>query len=64
MPQGGITPLALPEGLAPWIDKRVMAPDRVILGGASRASKIIVSPAIFRGDSAVEVVEGLALERP
>jgi len=63
MPQGGITPLALPEGLALWIDKRVMALDRVILGGASRASKIIVSPAIFRDDPAAEVVEGLALER-
>jgi prolyl-tRNA editing enzyme YbaK/EbsC (Cys-tRNA(Pro) deacylase) len=57
---GGVTPLALPEGLPVWVDARVMEREAVILGGGSRSLKIRVSPEVFRRLAAAEVVPGLA----
>ncbi len=57
---GGVTPLCLPSGLPLWIDSRIMALPRVILGGANRSSKVIVDPAIFQSTPATEVVSDLA----
>ncbi len=64
MTLGGITPLALPAELPLWVDARIMALDRVILGGGNRASKIIVEPAIFKSLAKAEIVEDLAKPAP
>ena len=57
---GGVTPIALPDGLPVWVDARVMEFDRVILGGGSRAKKVIVDPAYFTSLAGAEVVPDLA----
>ena len=58
---GGVTALALPDGLPLWVDRRVMAQPSVILGGGSRSLKVDVSPEVFDRLGA-EVIEGLATE--
>jgi len=57
---GGVTPIALPDDLAVWVDARVMEFDRVILGGGSRAKKVIVDPAYFQGLANCEIISDLA----
>lgn len=61
MELGGVTPIALPAELPLWVDSRVMARPRIILGGGNRHSKIIVPPAIFEHVPNVEVIEDLAM---
>ena len=58
---GGVTPLALPEGLPIWVDSRVMDHEWVILGGGSRSLKVKVDPRVFERLAAAEVIEDLAL---
>jgi prolyl-tRNA editing enzyme YbaK/EbsC (Cys-tRNA(Pro) deacylase) len=60
---GGVTPFALPDDLPVWVDGRVLTRDRIVLGGGSRACKIVGSPALLTSRAGVEVVEGLATER-
>ncbi len=62
MTLGGVTPLSLPAELPLWVDGRIMALDRVILGGGNRASKIIVDPALFNTLANTEIVADLAKE--
>lgn len=57
---GGVTPVATPADLPIWVDGRVMTFDQVILGGGTRAQKIIVDPVYFQTLPQAEVVEGLA----
>jgi len=57
---GGVTPYGLPAGLPIWIDSRVMACDRVIVGGGSRDRKLLVPPASLAALPDAEVVEALA----
>lgn len=57
---GGVTVFGLPADLPIWVDARVMARDRIVLGGGSRSWKVIAAPAILRRLPNVEVVEGLA----
>jgi prolyl-tRNA editing enzyme YbaK/EbsC (Cys-tRNA(Pro) deacylase) len=57
---GGVTPLALPEGVPIWVDERVMTRESVVLGGGSRSLKIRVSPRLFEQMPDAEVVSGLA----
>jgi prolyl-tRNA editing enzyme YbaK/EbsC (Cys-tRNA(Pro) deacylase) len=64
MQMGGVTVFGLPAGLPIWVDSRVMARDRIVLGGGSRSWKVIASPSILRALPGVEVVEGLANEPP
>lgn len=64
MTMGGVTVFGLPAGLPIWVDARVMARDRIVLGGGSRSWKVIASPAILRTLPAMEVVDGLATEPP
>jgi prolyl-tRNA editing enzyme YbaK/EbsC (Cys-tRNA(Pro) deacylase) len=59
---GGVTPFALPEGLPVWVDAQVMTRQRIVLGGGSRACKVVGPPALLEGLPDVEVVEGLALD--
>src|SRR4051795_3084909 len=61
---GGVTVFGLPPELPIWIDSRVMARPRVILGGASRYWKVISTPAILGALPGAEVVDGLATEPP
>lgn len=60
MELGGVTAIGLPPELPLWVDARVMAHERIILGGGGRETKIICSPAIFEHTPNTEVVEGLA----
>ena len=61
---GGVTPFALPAGLALWVDARVMTRPRIVLGGGSRSVKVVGPPQLLTSLGGVEVVEGLAEEPP
>jgi prolyl-tRNA editing enzyme YbaK/EbsC (Cys-tRNA(Pro) deacylase) len=62
MQMGGVTVFGLPADLPIWVDSRVMARERIVLGGGSRSWKVLASPAILRALPAVDVVEGLATD--
>ena len=62
MELGGVTVFGLPADLPIWVDARVMARERIVLGGGSRSWKVEAPPAILQTLAAVEVVEGLAIE--
>jgi prolyl-tRNA editing enzyme YbaK/EbsC (Cys-tRNA(Pro) deacylase) len=59
---GGVTAFGLPPELPVWIDARVMARERVVLGGGSRSFKVIAPPEILAQLPNAEVVENLANE--
>jgi len=59
---GGVTVFGLPPELPVWVDARVMARQRVVLGGGSRSFKVIAAPEILLRLPKAEVVEGLANE--
>ena len=61
---GGVTALALPDGLSLWVDAAVMEQPAIILGGGSRSMKVLVSPTVFDKLPNTEVVEGLATPIP
>jgi prolyl-tRNA editing enzyme YbaK/EbsC (Cys-tRNA(Pro) deacylase) len=63
MTLGGVTPLALPAKVPLWVDELVMTRPRIVVGGGSRASKIVAAPALLAAISA-EVVPGLAKTHP
>ena len=56
---GGVTTFALPRDVPLWVDARVMARERIVLGGGSRACKIVGPPALLTAIGA-EVVSELA----
>lgn len=60
MAMGGVTPFGLPDNLPLWIDAAVMERQQVVVGGGSRAMKIIGSPAMLNALANAEVVDGLA----
>lgn len=57
---GGVTPFALPDGLAVWVDRRVMDRPKVVVGGGSRSMKVLVDTEVFRVLPDTEVIEDLA----
>lgn len=57
---GGVTPFGLPAGIPVWIDRAVMARDRVIVGGGTRDRKVLCPPSTLSGLAAAEVVDELA----
>ena len=61
---GGVTVFGLPDHLPIWVDARVMARDRIVLGGGSRSWKVLASPSILTALPNAEVVEGLATDPP
>jgi len=61
---GGVTVFGLPSELPIWVDARVMARERISLGGGSRSTKVIAPPKILLKLPGAEVVEGLATEPP
>lgn len=62
MLSGGVTPIGLPPDWPVWVDPRVIARERIILGGGNRSCKVIVGPEYFEAVPGVTVVEGLANE--
>ena len=62
MEMGGVTVFGLPAGLPIWVDSRVMARERIVLGGGSRSWKVIAAPKILQALPAMEVVDGLAID--
>jgi len=57
---GGVTPFGLPRKIPLWIDAAVMERKRIVVGGGSRALKIIGAPKMLAALANAEVVEGLA----
>ena len=64
MALGGVTPVGLPEDVPLWVDAAVLGRDRIVLGGGSRARKLLAPPALLLALPAAEVVEGLAAPAP
>ena len=60
MTLGGVTPVGLPADLPLWIDRRVMERERVVVGGGSRAAKVIGPPSMLLTIPTAEVVDDLA----
>jgi prolyl-tRNA editing enzyme YbaK/EbsC (Cys-tRNA(Pro) deacylase) len=54
----------LPPTVPIWVDARVMARERIVLGGGSRSWKVLAEPSILLALPGVEVVEGLAVGSP
>ncbi len=61
MQLGGVTPFGLDASIPLYVDSRVMACERVIVGGGSRSLKLLVAPEALTAIGA-QVVEGLANE--
>ena len=57
---GGVTAFALPADMPIWVDSRVVQRERIVLGGGSRACKVVGPPSLLTVQPAVEVVDGLA----
>jgi prolyl-tRNA editing enzyme YbaK/EbsC (Cys-tRNA(Pro) deacylase) len=57
---GGVTPFGLPAGMNIWVDSKVRECDEIVVGGGSRACKILVSPSVFDVLPGAEIVEDLA----
>jgi prolyl-tRNA editing enzyme YbaK/EbsC (Cys-tRNA(Pro) deacylase) len=56
---GGVTPIALPDGVPVWVDAAVMKPASIVLGGGDRSTKLRMTPAALATLPGVEVVEDL-----
>jgi prolyl-tRNA editing enzyme YbaK/EbsC (Cys-tRNA(Pro) deacylase) len=59
---GGVTVFALPPELPIYVCDRLMAFPWVILGGGSRASKIRITPEVFRRLPGATIVAGLSVD--
>ena len=57
---GGVTPFALPQDVPLWIDARVMDRERIVLGGGSRACKVVGTPELLAALPGAEDVDDLA----
>ena len=56
---GGVTAFALPDELPIWVDAAVMARERIILGGGSRAIKVLTPPSTLTMLDNVTVIDDL-----
>ena len=57
---GGVTIFGLPDGLAVWLDARVLEHDSIIVGAGSRSAKIRFDPRQLVGVDRYEFVDDLA----
>jgi prolyl-tRNA editing enzyme YbaK/EbsC (Cys-tRNA(Pro) deacylase) len=57
---GGVTVFALPPEIPIYVDETLLECDRIILGGGSRSSKILIAPAVFTRLPGATVVPGLS----
>ena len=58
---GGVTPFGLLPGVPVYVDDRIAALGRCIVGGGSRSLKVVVDPEVFGRMDGVEVVAGLGI---
>ena len=58
---GGVTALALPEGLPIYADVRLLEMDYIILGAGSRSGKLKMSPQELEKLPGLEFIEGLSI---
>jgi prolyl-tRNA editing enzyme YbaK/EbsC (Cys-tRNA(Pro) deacylase) len=58
---GGVTIFGLPDGLDVWLDARVLACERIVVGAGSRSAKILLDPAQLVGVAGYEFVDDLAV---
>ncbi len=58
---GGVTALALPEGLPIYADVRLLEMDYIILGAGSRSGKVRVAPQELEKLPGLEFIEGLSV---
>ena len=61
MTMGGVTPFGLPADLPVWIDARVMDRARIVVGGGSRAAKVVGPPSMLLTIPGAEGVTDLAV---
>lgn len=57
---GGVTPFGLPTLLPLWVDAAVLERERIVVGGGSRAVKVVGPPGMLLELPGVEVVDDLA----
>src|SRR5262249_16792254 len=57
---GGVTIFALPSGVPIYVDDTLLECERVVLGGGSRSTKILIAPAVFSRLAGATVVPGLS----
>ena len=57
---GGVTPFGLPSDLPVWIDTLVMERTQVIVGGGSRARKVLCPPQAIAALPTAEIIDSLA----
>ena len=58
---GGVTALALPEGLPIYADVRLLEMDYIILGAGSRSGKLKLAPGELEKLPGLEFIEGLSI---
>ena len=58
---GGVTALALPEGLPIYADVRLLETDYIILGAGSRSGKLRMAPRELEKLPGLEFIEGLSI---
>jgi prolyl-tRNA editing enzyme YbaK/EbsC (Cys-tRNA(Pro) deacylase) len=59
---GGVTVFGLPPEMPVWVDGRVMARERIVVGGGSRSWKVLIGPAALLAIPGLVVVDDLAIE--
>jgi prolyl-tRNA editing enzyme YbaK/EbsC (Cys-tRNA(Pro) deacylase) len=59
---GGVTIFGLPDGLDVWLDARVVACERIVVGAGSRSAKIRLDPRQLVGLDGYEFVDDLAVD--
>ncbi|MGE5210586.1 MAG: YbaK/EbsC family protein [Acidobacteriota bacterium] len=59
---GGVTIFGLPDELDVWLDARVLACERIVVGAGSRSAKIRLDPKQLVGLDGYEFVEDLAVD--
>lgn len=60
----GVTPFGLPAGIPVLVDAALMDLPEVVVGGGSRALKVVVAPSALTALPQAEVVEGLSRALP
>ena len=58
---GGVTPFGLSDEIDLYVDRRIMALDRIIVGGGSRSLKVRLSPEAFGRLPHAQIIDDLAL---
>lgn len=57
---GGVTVFALPPDLPIYVDETLFECERIILGGGSRSTKVLVAPEVLKRLPNASVIDGLS----